>query len=856
MTRMKGFGLYKIFFNHSFRYFSQHPFLLILNIFCIALGIANFIAIQLINHSALESFRASIDLVGGKANLEIAAESAPFDEQILSKVVSDPDVLVATPILEQVCMLENHPGEYLDIVGVDFLTNRPVRSFELSSTVNNKEDIIDFLKDPQAVGLNKKLAQRLGIKRGDRLKLRTPEGIVELKVHSFLELESGAIGSDEHMAVMDISNAQELFHKVGQLSRISCLVSKKKDRMEFIRSLQEKLPPTVIVQTPEKRNMKIEKMLGSFQLNLTALSLISLFVGMFIIYNTVLVGVVRRRSEIALLRCLCLGSKSIIAACLGESLIVSIIGIVLGIPVGYVVASKLVGWVSSSLTSLYLLSSIEKIFISPYHLALAFIVGMAASGVASFFPSIEASKIVPVQAFSPATLEDKVHRFGPFWFLCVIGFILLALILSFLSLMGGLPVLSFGAALFLLLAFSFVSPFVCKIVVQLIKPKQVTFKLILSHFRRSIHRNALTISALLTALAMVISVSVMIKSFRYTVDGWLKQSVRADLFVTTAANLASGIHQVLSSAAEELIKSDNRIEAVDRYYEFRSEFRNSPIKISAICFSVAAGRNNLEFRTGKAEKLLREAVGSNRVFINESLSRKFKLKEKDIISLKTDKGRVDFEIFGIFKDYTTEFGLVLMDWQTMNKYWSQTGSNSLALYLKDSRQAEEIKKELDQKLQLLGDYIVYSNAQLRNEIFRIFDQTFSITQLLKITSLLISAAGIFFNLLILSSERNREIAILRSVGAPRQVVYALVLGESGLVGLISSLLGLIAGLALAVVLTYVINRSFFGWTIDWSTPWSTLLWLPLMVIFISLLASILPAFQLGKANISQNLRVE
>lgn len=856
MNKIKGFSLLKIFFHHSLRYFSGHPFLFFLNIFCIALGIANFIAIQLINHSALESFRASIDLVGGKANLEITAENGSFDEEILSRIVKEPYIQVATPVLEQVCMLENHPGEYLDVVGVDFLTNRPIRSFELSSTVNKKEDVLDFLKDPFAVGINKKLAKRLGIKIGDFLKLRTPEGWVELRVHSFLELESGAIGSDEHLAVMDIGNAQEVFHMAGQLSRISCLVSRGKDRMETIRSLQEKLPPSVLVQTPEKRNMKVEKMLGSFQLNLTALSLISLFVGMFIIYNTVLVGVVRRRSEIALLRCLGLGPKWIIAACLGESLIIGILGISLGMPAGYLLACKLIGWVSSSLTSLYLLSSIERIFISPYHFALAFGMGIVAVGIASVFPSIEASRIAPVQAFSHATLEEKVHRFGLFWLICVILFVLLALLFSYLSFGRGLSVLSFGAALFILLAFSFVSPLVCKIIVQMARPRNVIFKLILSHFNRSMHRNALTISALLTALAMVISVSVMITSFRHTVNGWLQQSVRADLFVTTAANLASGIHQVLSPSVEEVIAADNRIEAIDRYYEFRSEFRNSPIKISSISFAVAAGRNNLEFRTGNPEKLFREAAGSNRIFINESLSRKFNLKEKDRLSLKTDRGMVDFEILGVFKDFTTEFGLVLVDRQTLNKFWNQKGSHSLALYLKDAGKSAVVKKELDQKLCSMGDYIVYSNEELRKEIFRIFDQTFSITHLLKITSLLISAAGIFFNLLILSSERNYEMAVLRSLGASRRVIYALVLGESGLVGMISSLLGLMAGLILAVVLTYVINRSFFGWTIDWSTPWITLLWLPLTVIVVALCASLIPAHQLCKENISESLRIE
>ncbi|KIE58530.1 peptide ABC transporter permease [Methylacidiphilum kamchatkense Kam1] len=849
-------GLLKIFVHHSFRYFISHPYLFLLNVFCIALGVANFVAIQLINHSALESFKASIDLVAGKANLEIVAESYPFDEKILTDILKKPYVEVATPILEQVSMLDKYPGEYLDVVGVDFLTDQPIRNFELASGVNKKEDILDFLKDSRAVGINKKLGQRLGIKLGDTIQLRTPEGIVSLKVHSFLEMESGAIGSDEHLAVMDIANAQEMFHMPNKLTRISCLVRSQSNRMEIARALQEELPSSVMVQTPEKRTLKVEKMLGSFQLNLTALSLISLFVGMFIIYNTVLVGVVRRRSEIALLRCLGVGPKAIILACLGESMLIGLIGIVIGIPAGYILSTKLIGWVSSSLTSLYLLSSIEHIFISPIQFVLAVGMGLLAVGVASLFPSMEASKIAPSQAFSVATLEEKVHRFGFFWFLGVGLCLLLACLFSYFSFKENLSVLSFGAALFTILSFAFLSPLICQLIVRLSQPKHILLKLIVSHFSRSLHRNVLTVAALLTALAMVISVSIMIKSFRYTVDGWLKQSVRADLFVTTAANLVSGIHQSLSKDAEALIEKDNRIETVDRYYEFRSEFRNSPIKISSISFPVAAEKNNLEFRRGNPKELFRQAAGSNRIFINESLSRKFGLKEGDVITLKTGLGMINFEIFGVFKDFTTEFGLVLLDRQTLIRFWNINSSNSLALYLKNPKEAQELKKDLDKKLQAVGDYIVYSNEQLRTEIFRIFDQTFSITNLLKITSLLVSAAGIFFNLLILSSERSREIAVMRSIGASKSTVFTLVIGESGLVGLIASFLGVMAGFALAVVLTYVINRAFFGWTIDWSTPWDIIFWLPFAVLIIAIMASVLPAYQLSKDNIAKNLRME
>jgi len=130
------------------------------------------------------------------------------------------------------------------------------------------------------------------------------------------------------------------------------------------------------------------------------------------------------------------------------------------------------------------------------------------------------------------------------------------------------------------------------------------------------------------------------------------------------------------------------------------------------------------------------------------------------------------------------------------------------------------------KIAPYGDYLIKSNQELREQVFRIFDQTFSVTYILQTIGIIICALGIFLSLTILVTERRREISILRAVGASRGQIEALVLWEAGIIGLLGSFLGIVAGLALAWVLSFVINVSFFGWTISWATPWRFLFGLP------------------------------
>jgi putative ABC transport system permease protein len=230
----------------------------------------------------------------------------------------------------------------------------------------------------------------------------------------------------------------------------------------------------------------------------------------------------------------------------------------------------------------------------------------------------------------------------------------------------------------------------------------------------------------------------------------------------------------------------------------------------------------------------------------------------DTLRLATPAGEHDFKIAGVYLDYTTEGGVVLMDAGTYQKYWRDDSVNAAFLYLHKNASvtAVQIQESLRPRLAPFGDYLIKSNQELRDQVFRIFDQTFSVTYVLQTIGIIISALGIFLSLTILVAERRREISILRAVGASRGQIEALVLWEASIIGLLGSFLGVVAGLILAAILSYVINISFFGWTIAWATPWRFLVSLPFLVIGAALVAGYGPARQAGRLDIAAGVKME
>lgn len=847
----------RLFLTHSLRYFARHPVLTVLNIIGIALGVTVFLSIQIVNHSALESFRASVDIVAGKADLEVIGDGLRFDETVYPLIANHPDIAAATPTVDEVASLADYPGEYLQILGVDIFSNQPLRTFELHDAQNQRPDVLQFLRDPHVIALTRKLCERLGLKIGDPLRVETQTGIVAFHIGFILDFGEDAPGADEHLSVMDIANVQENFRHIGKLNRISALLRPGADFNTVLADLRAKLPPAVLVQAPDRRNRQIERMIGAFQLNLTALSLISLLVGMFLIYNTVATAVVRRRHEIGVLRALGLSGLQVQALFMAEALVLGIAGSLLGLVLGVVLAGQLVGVVSQTITSLYILTSIQNLFVSPGAVLSALILCLGAVLLASWFPAREAATISPVEALNIGHIEEKSARGTGRWTVVGLGMLILSALLARVSLEWGPAWLSFGSALFAILGFAFFVPMISRLFSRWVKPPSTTARLALGHFAQSLHRNTIAIASLVVALAMVVGISTMIFSFRTTVEAWLNRSVQADLVIAPAENLIVGNREMIRPEVEQIVAHLPHT-SYDSFRELRVQCKGESVKLASVRLAVTRDIEQLDFEQGDSHEAFDQAIDHGAILVSQPFYRRFHLGIGDTLSLDTPSGRHDFKIAGVYVDYTSDGGTILVDWQNFRKFWHDDSINGIGIYIdkKSGVTPAQIQAILRPQFAHYGSYLIKSNQELREQVFRIFDQTFSVTYILQTIGIIISALGIFLSLTILVTERRREISILRAVGASRRQIESLVLWEAGIIGLLGSALGIAAGLVLAYILSFVINVSFFGWTITWATPWRFLLGLPFMVIAAALVAGYWPARKAAHLDIADGVKME
>ncbi len=849
----------RFFYWQVVRYGARHRLLALLNILSVALGVAVYLAIQIANQSANRAFAATVDLVAGKADLQITSTVGDLPDGIFPAVARHEGISAATPLVRGIVTLPDMPGEYLQILGLDIFTNEPFRTFALGDFAEGQFDVQRWLAGPNLVGVAAAFAERHHLQPGDALRAQVNGVERPLRV-GFILRANEATGLDEHFAAMDIGWAQELFARRGVLSAVQLQVVDPRRREEIAQSLRALVPPNAQVATPAQRGQQVTNMLGGFQLNLTAMSLVSLLVGMFLIYNTVSASVVRRRNEIGILRSLGVTRNEVRALFLAEALALGALGVALGLAGGVLLARVLVGPVAQTISSLYVLLSVRELAVTPFMFASAAILGFASVIIAAWLPAAAAAKMDPVRALHAGSIIEQAVDLSPVWLWAGISALGAAAGLSALALATGPPWLGFGAAFFVLTGFSFLVPRVTlgfsAAATRLLRRGRrgpIEASLAATNVARSLVRNAVTIAALAAAVSMAVGVSVMVFSFRRTVESWIDQTLVADLFLAPASNEITGPSSFIPPAALDFLEQHPAVASLDTFREIAVPMGDKEVSLAVVR---GTERRQFPFLHGDAATLTQRFLNDECVIISESFARRHRVNDGETLELTTPEGRRRFPVAGTFYDYTRDQGVVYMSAKTFRRFWKDDRINSIALYLKPGSSAEKITAEFRAAFSGSGQFIIWSNRDLRVRVFEIFDQTFAVTYVLRTIAIIVAVVGICLTLTTLLVERARELGVMRAIGASVGQLRKLLLWESAIIGLLAAVVGLASGLALSFVLTGVINRAFFGWTIQLAFPWGSLALTPLWILGAAVLAGLLPAWRAGRLVIAEALRDE
>jgi len=400
---------------------------------------------------------------------------------------------------------------------------------------------------------------------------------------------------------------------------------------------------------------------------------------------------------------------------------------------------------------------------------------------------------------------------------------------------------------------------------------------------------AVSIAALACALGMLIAVTVMIGSFRQTVNNWVSRAISGDVFFGPAVFSTAAYDQYLPPEVLPELRRDPEVADIYLYRCVRIPFKDRYILVIGGSFDVLARHGGLWFRQGNTQEIM-ESVGQvegagargqgpgeekldysgsnyenrkpkteNRkpsVVISEPLAETFHLKEGGTIILPTPSGPQELTVAGVFYDYRTDGPSVWMDISLFRRFWRDTHLNAVRLYLNDPQQAPQVQARL--KARYGGRYrlLSLSHRDLRKGILKIFDETFALTYALEGVAVVVAIFGIITTFLVLIVERERELALLQALGASRRQIMGMVLVESGLAGCLSFLLGAACGSVLSLLLIFVINQQAFGWTIQLHfTPaiyWQTLV----LVLSLSLAAAAYPAWRAIQPHLAAILKEE
>jgi putative ABC transport system permease protein len=816
-------------------HFTTGRSLYFLTVIGVALGVASVLSIQIINRNALAAFSGSVAAVSGEADFSILGRTPSFSESLYPEVLAEQGVAAAWPLYRIDVALIGRDRFFLEVLGVDFFTPVEVPWQERGG------DLSDFLSKPGWVAVSPTLAKENGWVKGLAFEVASGSRRVQFRVGALVDFQALTPLASPKLVVMDIAQAQSLLGGSGQIHQIDVRLESGADRSEVMARLETRLGPSVRVMTPEQREHQAEGLLAAFRLNLTAMSLISLFVGLFLIYSSTQASLVRRRAEFGLLRSLGSTRKQVLLVILAEVGLLGTLGVLLGLPLGYWVAEANLEVVNATLTNLYLLEEISSLQLPPWFFGLAAAIGIGGALLGALLPALDMSRRDTRSLLAAFTLHEKMGSVALPLFVLGSGFLGVSVLWYFVWGYRWQHA-GFVLGIALLLGLPLLTPFVIQQICGRFRARDFGLSYSLKGLGVRLQTTSFAVASLAIAVSMLIGITLMIGSFRETLQVWVGTSIRADIYIASQSWRGRGSAGVLDAGLVRDLEAHEGVVAVDRLRGFLAYSGEQRIGLAGVVMGLPGGEVRFPLLEGEVNPAFRKVREEGAVFVGETLARNSNLWVGDELPVHTPGGEVRFPIAGVYYDYSTEGGAAVMDLRTMEKYFGPGELNSIALYLEPSRNAEEVVDELkgrfpDAPLQ------IRSNRRLRDEISRIFEQTFAVTRILQVMSLLIAVCGIALMLLVLAREQVSELALYRALGAKRRQIFGVFVGKGLGMGVLGLGMGLGGGIALAAVLIFVINRAYFGWTIQVYWPWASMIQQCVTILGAAVLASLYPAFR-------------
>ena len=845
----------------------QHPWQIGLSVLGVALGVAVVVAIDLANESARRAFVLSTNSIVGRATHQIVGGPNGLPETVYRTLRIEGKVRAIAPVVESDVAASDYPGRIFHLLGIDPFAEALFRPYLGSLNADSRAAFVSLLTTPSTGLIAARTAQQLGLSVGDGLNVRIGSRQHAVTLVGLLDPhESAAQGALENLLITDIATAQELLGQPGWLSRIDVLVPADAAGPNLLTHIRSLLPPGATVLSAQGRSQAIAQMTRAFHLNLTALSLLALIVGVFLIYNTMTFSVVQRRSLFGLLRIQGVTRREICVLVLGEAFLLGLIGTVAGILLGVVLGRGLVHLVTQTITDLYFVLTVRELALTPFVLGKGLLLGVGATLLAALAPAWEATSTPPRVTLHRSALETRSQQTAPRT--AFIGLLVLGAGLGGLWISGTNLWLSFGALFAVLLGCVLMTPLITLACMRVLQPVLGSWAGLLGRLcARSVvatlSRTAVAIAALMVAVSVTVGVGIMVKSFRQTVVRWLETSLHADVYIAPPSLISRRSDSTLDPVLVERFSAAPGVALANTYRGLQVESAAGLTQLVAIQLG-ARSYEAFQFIAGEPETIWPAFQDSDpesgAVIISEPYAYRHDLELNDTIRLRTDRDTYDsyqdFRVVGVFTDYGSDQGIVMMSRRTYDQWWQDAQVSSLGIYAEPDTDVDQLVASLRKIAGAEYEVVIRSNRSLRLASLEIFDRTFTITTVLHFLTTAVAFVGVLSALMALQLERARELGVLRAIGFTPGQVWGLMTSQTGLMGLVAGLLAIPVGIGLALILVLVINRRSFGWTLQMEIAPEVLVQAVLMAVVAALLAGLYPALRMAQTSPALALREE
>jgi len=841
----------------SARFYRRHPAQLGLSLLGIVLGTGIVIAVMITNASASRAFTLSTEALYGRSTHQLSGADG-LDQRLYAELrTRHPDIAMA-PLIEGNVALGD---TVLTLIGIDPFAEAPFARFGATidpgapdnGGARRAADLpTGLFLDADAVLMAEVTRARLSLALGEPVGITSPSGPASVRPAATFQADNPA--AVDGLVIADIALAQELLARGDTLDRIELILPDT-----AVQAFAAGLPATVRLSPSVSRAQGMQSMTRGFRINLTAMSLLALVVGAFLIHNTMTFAVLQRRELFATLRITGLTSRQVLASVLAEAALISLIGSIAGVALGRVLAEGLIRLTTRTINDLYFVLHVQEVSFGWPLALLGLALGVGSSLVAASAAAFDAASTSPVAARQRSQVEERAGRLlVP---LALGGALAMLLGLALAVLPVDSLLVGFAALMLLIVGYGLAVPWaVHRIARALQRPAArlgIMPALATGGVERNISRTGLSIAALAIAVSATFGVDVMIQSFRATVDDWLGTTLSSDVYLSSPSTVSSSSQRLFEAELGTRAARIDGVTAVStgRVLDIATDVGTvealvlDPHPDSAASFVFVDG----DPTSGWATWLERDGV-----LISEPLSTKHGLGAGDGIALFTAlEGERRFPVAGVFRDYASSNGKLLLSRPTFDRYWGDTRIGSLGLMLDPAADDATVIATL--RRDLASDELplsVQSGTAIHAASLAVFDRTFEVTRVLRWLTVGVAFVGIFSALLALHLERAREFAVLRATGATRRQIGALVLGQTALMGLLAGLLALPLGWITAQVLIRVINVRSFGWRMEAILPPDAALATLVLALSSAMLAGLWPAWRLARSGIARQLSDE